>query len=822
VANRRKTDAHITVEEVDALFHEPLESLRSSLPPNGPDRDARPGDRGLPMARRPTDPALPSPGKSEDLARWDIAPPFPLADTRVPCPHCRFENDTIDIICGRCDGHLVRWPWSDNDLLRDLLRNGVRIGALLVALGIGLYRWEWVAFLCCAVLFLLFVGTLLRAHDRACREMLIQGTVILTILGLGYYSSELQTLMPITNGQFMLLSLPVVLVVLFARVALAHGASHHQFALAPLSSIGTARHFAFFPVTFGLVTGIVVLRLVDHLYGGTILAPFLALSHVVLVGALVAGVVVGGVISSVSPDLGGTMPGSPSLNGRVTMDQRPKGSLSDVLFEMLLIAHDGIIVTVQLALHNARFVAFPFAFVVLAGISAATFSSSLSAYVWSGDVTFLPTLILAVVGLIASMTGTVASYSGVTPRRVMMTVLRGLPGPGVGAIVIFVVVPFLLHSWAELTPSNPDRVGILIAGTGAIGVAGFIASFVRARRSGGSHGPNKSVAGGSRRRVCFSSRHRVLSLRMASHRGQPGRVRLGGHVSHASRAILRRALERDDFQIGDVPDVRIGSGLDGTGARRLPPDSRADARLDRLELADRPGLAYSSADREGRYCSRYVPDGQAGGHGWENCPCRTWRHTENDRLARVWRRGRVGVHLRDKQVTHRQSRRSDPGTGPVHPRKGLTHSLKTTKFKMTFRPSDYASRCRGLIQARRRDHLWFQDDLHAFFLFVGENVVGFGRVLEPHLMGDDKAGVNVSIPDSLEQRAQIALDVRLAGLNCQRPVHDRSHRELVDESRRRCRSPRQSPPLRQAMIAWRSAIGRSVSRPIACLPRSYA
>ena len=56
-----------------------------------------------------------------------------------------------------------------------------------------------------------------------------------------------------------------------------------------------------------------------------------------------------------------------------------------------------------------------------------------------------------------------------------------------------------------------------------------------------------------------------------------------------------------------------------------------------------------------------------------------------------------------------------------------------------------------------------------------------GASVEPHAVRDDEARVDLSVLDPLEQRAQVALDVRLPGLDRQRLVHDRADGNLVDE-----------------------------------------
>ena len=56
------------------------------------------------------------------------------------------------------------------------------------------------------------------------------------------------------------------------------------------------------------------------------------------------------------------------------------------------------------------------------------------------------------------------------------------------------------------------------------------------------------------------------------------------------------------------------------------------------------------------------------------------------------------------------------------------------------------------------------------------------RLIEGQDVGDDEAGIDLAVCDLLEQRAHVALDVGLAGLDGQGAVHDRAKRDLVEES----------------------------------------
>ncbi|HUE75720.1 MAG TPA: hypothetical protein VMP10_02740, partial [Chloroflexota bacterium] len=183
-------------------------------------------------------------------------------------------------------------------------------------------------------------------------------------------------------------------------------------------------------------------------------------------------VIIGGAIASRAKD---------SRDRIATWPVAEQAVLGRVLLEMLRVAHDGIIVSVQLTLRFTRYVAIPFAFLVLAGVSAATFSSNLAAYLWSGSPIHLPTLALAFVGLIGSIIGTVSSYAGIAPRRVTLTVLRGLPSPRAGEIALYVALPFSLHALSGLIRAQPDLIGVVTVVAGAIVIAGLGAVFVQTR-----------------------------------------------------------------------------------------------------------------------------------------------------------------------------------------------------------------------------------------------------------------------------------------------------------------------------------------------------
>src|ERR1700712_3960058 len=75
-----------------------------------------------------------------------------------------------------------------------------------------------------------------------------------------------------------------------------------------------------------------------------------------------------------------------------------------------------------------------------------------------------------------------------------------------------------------------------------------------------------------------------------------------------------------------------------------------------------------------------------------------------------------------------------------------------------------------------------EDHLFAPILLVLEHVVAARRVRQWKAMGDDPGRVNLPAFDALEQRAHVALDVALSGLEGQRAVHPGAGWELVDEA----------------------------------------
>src|SRR5581483_3494215 len=83
---------------------------------------------------------------------------------------------------------------------------------------------------------------------------------------------------------------------------------------------------------------------------------------------------------------------------------------------------------------------------------------------------------------------------------------------------------------------------------------------------------------------------------------------------------------------------------------------------------------------------------------------------------------------------------------------------------------------------RRQGSLRLEDHLRAVVLLVDEHRVAAWRVVEWQAVRDDEARVDVAVLDPLEERPEVALDVRLTGLDRDRAVHDGSERHLVEEA----------------------------------------
>src|SRR5215210_8000397 len=78
---------------------------------------------------------------------------------------------------------------------------------------------------------------------------------------------------------------------------------------------------------------------------------------------------------------------------------------------------------------------------------------------------------------------------------------------------------------------------------------------------------------------------------------------------------------------------------------------------------------------------------------------------------------------------------------------------------------------RGGADAAPVASLRLEHDLQAVVLLVLEQVVAPGRVGEGDPVGDDEARVDLALEDPVEQRLHVPLNVALAALDREAPVH---------------------------------------------------
>src|SRR4051812_11963429 len=78
--------------------------------------------------------------------------------------------------------------------------------------------------------------------------------------------------------------------------------------------------------------------------------------------------------------------------------------------------------------------------------------------------------------------------------------------------------------------------------------------------------------------------------------------------------------------------------------------------------------------------------------------------------------------------------------------------------------------------------LGLENDLDAVIFLVDERLVTVRRLVELQRVRNDEARVDLAFLDALEERLHVALHVGLAGSHRERAVHERPHRELVDEA----------------------------------------
>ena len=73
------------------------------------------------------------------------------------------------------------------------------------------------------------------------------------------------------------------------------------------------------------------------------------------------------------------------------------------------------------------------------------------------------------------------------------------------------------------------------------------------------------------------------------------------------------------------------------------------------------------------------------------------------------------------------------------------------------------------------------DDLDAAIFFMQKRVVSLRGVLELYAVGDDEAGIDLSIRNSLEQRLEIMLAMSLPGFDRKPLIHHRAHWQFIDK-----------------------------------------
>src|SRR4051794_7076240 len=71
-----------------------------------------------------------------------------------------------------------------------------------------------------------------------------------------------------------------------------------------------------------------------------------------------------------------------------------------------------------------------------------------------------------------------------------------------------------------------------------------------------------------------------------------------------------------------------------------------------------------------------------------------------------------------------------------------------------------------------------QDDLGAVVLLVLEHLVSLGGIVQWQPVADHEARADLTSFDPLEQWAHVSMDMTLAALHRESPVHERTHGEL--------------------------------------------
>src|SRR5947209_3394989 len=74
-----------------------------------------------------------------------------------------------------------------------------------------------------------------------------------------------------------------------------------------------------------------------------------------------------------------------------------------------------------------------------------------------------------------------------------------------------------------------------------------------------------------------------------------------------------------------------------------------------------------------------------------------------------------------------------------------------------------------------------QHDLNTFIFLIKERVEPLRRFTQLHAVGDDKARIDLTPLNPLQQFTPVALHVALTCSHRQAAVHERTHREFIDE-----------------------------------------
>src|SRR5712671_2792682 len=85
-------------------------------------------------------------------------------------------------------------------------------------------------------------------------------------------------------------------------------------------------------------------------------------------------------------------------------------------------------------------------------------------------------------------------------------------------------------------------------------------------------------------------------------------------------------------------------------------------------------------------------------------------------------------------------------------------------------------------RSSRRGLARLEYDLDALVLLVAKHRITLRRFVETQAMRNDKAGVDFTLFDQLQQGAKISVHVRLARFDRQRFVHDGAERNLVQKA----------------------------------------